>query len=179
MKELPSEYRSRIDLAHRQLNIPDDFQQTCKIPLQVEAGDLVSSEQDIFGRQQRMTAPTLAYWQKMKAAALQDNINLQIVSAFRSVEYQCELLRNKLSKGQNIDDILRVNAAPGYSEHHTGCAIDITTDGCDPLQEEFEDTAAFEWLQSNGKTFDFSLSYPRDNPWGIVYEPWHWACQGR
>ncbi len=179
MKELSPAYRSRIEALHRQLNIPDSFRRTCKIPLQVEASELVSSEPDVFGREQRMTTGTLACWQKMKAAAQSDGISLQIVSAFRSLEYQCELLKNKLAKGQNIDEILMVNAAPGYSEHHTGCAIDITAPGCEPLHQEFENTEAFRWLQSSGKRFDFSLTYPRDNPVGIAYEPWHWACQGR
>jgi D-alanyl-D-alanine carboxypeptidase len=179
MKDLSSEYRSQIETLHRQLNIPDSFKRTCKIPLQVEAVNLVSSEPDIFGREQRMTETTLSCWRKMVSAAQRDHIDLQIVSAFRSVDYQCDLLKNKLAKGQNIDEILRVNAAPGYSEHHTGCAIDITTEGCDPLSEEFEATEAFRWLQENGQRFGFSLSYPRDNPVGIVYEPWHWACQGR
>lgn len=179
MKELSSEYRSRLEALHQQLNIPASFVRTCKMPLQLEAVDLVSSELDIFDRQQSMTAATLACWQKMQAAAQMDAIVLQIISAFRTVEYQYELLQRKLDKGQKIDAILMVNAAPGYSEHHTGCAIDITTRGCQPLHEEFEETAAFRWLQCNGKRFDFSLSYPRDNPFGIVYEPWHWACQGR
>ncbi len=177
MNELSSEYRSRIEALHRQLNMPASFVCTCKMPLQAEASDLVSSEPDVFDREQRMTAATLACWQNMKAAAQMVDIDLQIVSAFRSVEYQCELLKNKLAKGQNIDAILLVNAAPGYSEHHTGRAIDITTAGCEPLSEAFENTAAFRWLQSNGKRFDFSLSYPRDNSLGMVYEPWHWACQ--
>jgi len=179
MQEPSSEFQSHIEALHRQLNIPDSYPRTCKIPLQVEADELVSSELDVFGREQRMTAYTFACWQKMKAAALQDNVSLLIVSAFRSVEYQCELLQNKLAKGQEIDEILMVNAAPGYSEHHTGCAIDITTEGCEALHEEFENTEAFRWLQFNGKRFDFSLSYPRDNPFGIVYEPWHWACRNR
>jgi|TARA_Y100000310_G_scaffold215897_1_gene216843 D-alanyl-D-alanine carboxypeptidase len=179
MNELSPQYRSRIEALHQQLNIAPSFAQTCKMPLQVEAKDLVSSEADIFDREQRMTGATLACWQNMKAAAQTDGISLQIVSAFRSVEYQCELLKGKLAQGQNIDAILMVNAAPGYSEHHTGRAIDITTEDCEPLHEEFEITAAFKWLQSNGKNFGFSLSYPRDNPLGIVYEPWHWACRGR
>ena len=25
--------------------------------------------------------------------------------------------------------------------------------------------------------FGFSMTYPRDNPWGIIYEPWHWSLK--
>ena len=77
-----------------------------------------------------------------------------------------------------IEDILRVNTAPGYSEHHTGRAVDIATPGSRPLTEEFEDTDAFRWLTARAVEFGFSMTYPRDNPWGIAYEPWHWAWWG-
>ena len=68
-------------------------------------------------------------------------------------------------------------AAPGHSEHHTGRAVDIATPGSRPLTEEFEDTDAFRWLTSRAVEFGFSLTYPRDNPWGIAYEPWHWSLK--
>ena len=29
-----------------------------------------------------------------------------------------------------------------------------------------------------GDDFDFVMSYPRDNPHGITYEPWHWRHAG-
>ncbi len=124
-----------------------------------------------------MTPDTADHWQQMCQAAVSDGVVLQLVSAFRSVDYQCELIRNKLNRGQVIEDILKVNALPGYSEHHTGCALDITTPGAEPLEESFEQTEAFAWLSKNAREFGFELSYPRDNPFGIAYEPWHWARQ--
>jgi len=69
-------------------------------------------------------------------------------------------------------------AAPGYSEHHGGRALDIGTPDEPPAEESFEKTAAFEWLQRNAEGHGFVLSYPRDNPHGIVYEPWHWCWRG-
>src|SRR5690606_38685754 len=71
-----------------------------------------------------------------------------------------------------------VNAAPGYSEHHGGDALDIGTTGESPAEESFEHTAAFAWLQAHAGRFGFALSYPRDNPHGITYEPWHWRYAG-
>ena len=73
---------------------------------------------------------------------------------------------------------MTVSAAPGYSEHHTGRAVDIATPGSRPLTEEFEDSAAFHWLNENAADFGFSMSYPRDNRYGFIYEPWHWAQHG-
>jgi D-alanyl-D-alanine carboxypeptidase len=111
----------------------------------------------------------------MRRAARHDGVELLVVSAFRSVEYQADVIRRKLEAGRAIDDILCANAAPGYSEHHTGRALDLATSGCPPLEETFELTPAFAWLEANAARFGYRLSYPRGNPWGIVYEPWHWA----
>ena len=97
------------------------------------------------------------------------------MSAFRSAEYQLGILERKLARGQSIDEILRVSAAPGYSEHHSGRAVDLTAPGFAPLEEEFENSSAFAWLVANAARFGFALSYPRDNPHGIAYEPWHWC----
>ena len=111
----------------------------------------------------------------MQARAAEEGMHLLIVSGYRSVEYQARLIRKKINAGQSVSEILGVNAAPGHSEHHTGRAVDIATPGSRPLTEEFEESDAFRWLQEHGGTFGFSMSYPRNNPAGFIYEPWHWA----
>ena len=82
---------------------------------------------------------------------------------------------HQLNSGQLIDEILKTNAAPGYSEHHSGRALDLTEDGCEPLCNAFEETQAFHWLTRNASIFGYSMSYTRDCPFGIEYEPWHWC----
>jgi len=79
----------------------------------------------------------------------------------------------------NMDEILRVSAAPGYSEHHSGRCVDFTAPGFPALEEEFERSAAFRWLQRNAMKYGFNLSYPRRNIHGIAYEPWHWCWHAR
>jgi len=178
LDDVMDDYRHRIEKFHEQLGIPREFAAACKIPLQLEAEDLVPVGRDMFGRDQYLAPRASRHWQLMHGAALESGIELQIVSAFRSVDYQCMLIRNKLEQGLSIDEILKVNAAPGYSEHHTGAALDLGTPGCEPLSEEFEDTHAFAWLQRNAPKYEFELSYPRNNKYGIIYEPWHWAYRG-
>ncbi len=158
------------------LGISHELVTSCRLPLQEEAATLVTAGLDVFDREQFVTPATLRCWQEMSTAAGKDGIDLLIVSAYRSVEYQCQLIRNKLKRGQSIEDIIRVSAIPGFSEHHTGRAIDITTGNCNPLEEIFDKTSAFSWLELNASKFDFVMSYPRDNPFNIDYEPWHWAC---
>ena len=153
-----------------------DLRLNCTLPMQPEAVDLVSAGPDIFAREQWMTPLTLIRWQAMQLAASHDKIELQLVSAFRSVEYQCQLIRRKVAAGQQLSEIFKVSAIPGFSEHHTGRALDLTSPGTPPLSEAFDKTDAFDWLCRNAQLFDFLLSYPRDNTTGISYEPWHWAC---
>ena len=163
---------------HAALGIPADYARQRALPLQPEARRLISIGQDIYQREQRLLAPAAAAWRAMVAAAGHDDIQLQLVSAYRSVAYQEGILRRKLDKGQPIDEILLVSAAPGYSEHHSGRAVDVTTPGCPVLEEAFEDSAAFTWLTNCAADYGFRLSYPRGNPHGVAYEPWHWAWWG-
>ena len=162
---------------HEELGIPADYAAAGGPPSFDEAQELVEVGPNLVGRMQRLTPEAARQWRAMVAAADQVGIQLLIVSGFRGVEYQAGLIRKKLEAGQAIEEILRVNAAPGFSEHHTGRAVDIATPGSRPLTEEFEGTDAFRWLTSRAIEFGFSLTYPRDNPWGIAYEPWHWSLK--
>ena len=160
---------------HEELGIPADYGKSGVPPAFDEAGELVEIGPNLVGRMQRLAPKAARQWLAMVEAAAADGITLLIVSGFRSYDYQAALIRKKIEAGQSITQILEVNAAPGHSEHHTGLAVDIATPGSRPLTEEFENSDAFRWLGENGHRFGFTMSYPRDNPWGIVYEPWHWA----
>ena len=157
-----------------ELGIPDNYGESPPLATYVEATELVDAGMNIVGRMQMLTPATQGSWSAMQLAAHEDSCELLMVSGFRSIEYQAGLIRKKIASGQLIADILQVNVAPGFSQHHTGKAIDIATPGFKPLLEEFEQSPAFEWLQKNAANFGFSLSYPRGNPEGISYEPWHW-----
>jgi D-alanyl-D-alanine carboxypeptidase len=140
-----------------------------------EAVELELAETGDDGREHRLTPAAAAAWRAMKAAALEDGVVLGIVSAFRSVERQAEIVRRKLADGQSIDAVLCVSAPPGFSEHHSGHAVDIGAPDCAALEVEFEQTAAYAWLTARAGEFGFRLSYPRGNRCGYQYEPWHWC----
>ena len=145
------------------------------LTLQAEAEKLVLAEIGDDGREHRLTPAAAAGWRAMRAAAEADGVAIRIASAFRSVQRQAEIVRSKLEQGFSLDSILEVSAPPGYSEHHTGRAIDITTDDTPAFEIEFERTAAFRWLCRRAGEFGFALSYPHGNPHGYAYEPWHWC----
>jgi len=168
-------YRHRIEIIHRELGIPDNYECECGLSLKNEETRLVEIGNDIYGRPQRLTPIAAGAWKDMKSQALKEGVILNVVSAFRSVDRQAEIIQAKIKSGQLMAEILRVCAAPGYSEHHTGRALDLTSTECEPLSEAFEDTEAFSWLIENANFYSFTLSYPKGNKAGISYEPWHWA----
>ena len=117
-------------------------------------------------------------WRRMKAAAAADKVTLMPFSGFRSYLHQKILIERHLNNGRKIEDILTHIAIPGFSEHHSGCAIDIHAVGKPILEEKFENDLAFDWLTKNANQFEFRLSYPKHNSLGIIYEPWHWLYLG-
>ncbi len=168
-------YQQRINAIHEMLGIPADYAVSRQLSLQQECEKPVPAGLDMFEREQQMQAQALQGWQAMCRAAQKDGIELQLVSAYRSVDYQVKLFEKKLAAGRSLEDILSVNAAPGYSEHHTGCAVDLSSPDSECLEESFEHSEAFAWLKQWAADYDFYLSFPRDNPQGFLYEPWHWC----
>jgi LAS superfamily LD-carboxypeptidase LdcB len=130
---------------------------------------------DVLQRSLWLEENTAIALRAMRNAAAESAVTLLPVSGFRSVAYQDGLIRRKIDRGQTLEQILQVNAPPGFSEHHSGRAVDITAPGEPLLEESFESTLAFAWLREHAATFGFSLSYPRGNALGVVYEPWHWC----
>ncbi|MFZ6734209.1 M15 family metallopeptidase [Undibacterium sp. Ji42W] len=157
--------------------IPPQLLEQRGLLLQQEAIELVLAETGEDGRQYLLTPSTNLAWQAMRAAASEDGIALLMISAFRSIARQTEIISDKLAEGQQLEDILLVCAPPGYSEHHTGRAIDIATPEDPELEISFDTTAAFAWLQNNAVRFGFQMSYPPGNSNGFQYEPWHWCFQ--
>ncbi len=156
------------------LGIPPDYSRSRGLPFQEEATELETIAANSEGRLIQVTPATARAWTRLRDAAAADGLTLVPHSGFRSIARQTELIRAKLAAGESLARILTVMTAPGYSEHHTGRAIDIGLPGQPPLTEEFGQTPAFAWLQAQAGGFGFSLSYPKNNRHGITYEPWHW-----
>lgn len=159
----------------RELGIDPALIRQRRLPRHAEARELVVAEVHRSGRPIFLQPEAAAAWRALKAAAQADGVALYLISGFRSVARQAELLRAKRAQGQALGQILRLLAPPGCSEHHSGRAVDIGAPGYAGLDTAFEHSAAFGWLWRRGGRFGFALSYPRDNAWGYSYEPWHWC----
>lgn len=129
----------------------------------------------------RLRPPAAAGFEAMTLAAARAGINLVPLSGYRSyVDQEKVFFGLQTARHQTVQTRAEVSAPPGYSEHHTGYAIDIG-DGAQPgtnLDQTFLQTSAYEWMKTNAVSFGFELSFPADNPQGVAFEPWHWRFVG-
>lgn len=112
-------------------------------------------------------ARAIEYLNDMMNAMRNDGIsNVWVQSAYRSVEEQTRLYNSRIEEYIN---------KPGASDHNLGLAVDFNY-----VDNSFEDSRAFEWLQENAEDYGFILRYPKDKEdiTKIKYEPWHWRFVG-
>ncbi len=171
-------YRQQALQVAARLGAPADYPRTRHWTLQPEASALASAGHDIYDRPLRLAPAAASALKAMVAAAARDGVSLQVVSGYRSFDTQRRLLRRKLDHGRPLAAVLAVNALPGFSEHHSGCALDLTTPGVPAADAAFGDTRAYAWLIAHADRYGFALSYPAGNPHGIEFEPWHWRYRG-
>ena len=160
-------------LAQLEIDV-DAYPRQTGLSLVPEPAALHFAGHDRFARPLWLSAGASRAWRRMRADAARAGILLDALPGYRSHDYQLAIFERKLARAMTVPQILVINTAPGFSEHHSGDALDIGTPGEPPVEESFETTPAFAWLHAHAQRFGFRLSYPRDNPHGIVYEPWHW-----
>jgi zinc D-Ala-D-Ala carboxypeptidase len=175
MAEAQPGMRQRVQAALAELGADPALIRQRRLPLFADARQLQCVGLGTDGRDKFLAPRAAQAWLAMRAAAAAEGVELLLISAFRSFEFQQALIRGKLAKGRSIGEILTVNAPPGCSEHHSGRAVDIGARDTPALEEAFENTPAYAWLEANAGSFGFRLSYPRGNSYGYLYEPWHWC----
>jgi zinc D-Ala-D-Ala carboxypeptidase len=132
------------------------------------------------GREVKLRADAANALLDLLAQARGDGVVIIPISGFRTAAYQEVLFQKAVAKYGSEAAAVRWVGRPGHSEHHTGLVVDLGEEdspACD-VEPLFEKTRAFDWLKSHAARFGFELSYPRDNPRGVHYEPWHWRFIG-
>jgi hypothetical protein len=141
----------------------------------------LSTEATLQAINGRLLQPAAAEaFRNMAEAALNDGVRIVLLSGYRSQAQQAHLFYGiAAARGISLYERARVSAPPGFSEHHTGYAIDVA-DGWSPrrLSPSFGESLAGKWMMANAHRFCFELSFPRGNAQGIAYEPWHWRYVG-
>jgi LAS superfamily LD-carboxypeptidase LdcB len=105
-----------------------------------------------------------------------DDLNLQIISAFRSFNEQATL-KGAYTVSYGAGTANQFSADQGYSEHQLGTTVDFTNPTVGATFSGFAQTAEYAWLQKNAHKFGFTLSYPENNQY-YEFEPWHWRFVG-
>lgn len=133
-----------------------------------------------IGNGERLRREAAESFRRMQGAAAKLGIALVPLSGFRDRAEQNFLFYEVAAqRGQSLIERAQTSAPPGYSEHHTGYAVDIG-DGNDEstdLNQAFGRTAAGQWLQANAGKYGFELSFPPERTC-VSYEPWHWRWVG-
>ena len=158
----------RIRLANYNHQLPEDFE--------VELADIDSTRQ--------FDARAIKYLKDMLNDMREDgNTNIWVQSSYRSVKRQKELYDNSIQKylkqGKSEEEAIKLTDEyinrPGCSDHNLGLAVDFNY-----VDNSFEDTKEFKWLQENAENYGFILRYPKDKEdiTTIAYESWHWRYVG-
>lgn len=132
----------------------------------------------------KLVQPAKIAFEKMAMAMDNANLSIKITTSYRTYSYQNSLWTSAIkNNGQTYAN--NYVAKPGYSEHHTGYAVDListnTNGGSNSDNRKlFKDTKEYNWLISNAHYYGFILRYPSDKEkiTGYNYESWHFRYVG-
>lgn len=125
--------------------------------------------------------PEAAYAMRgLVSHAAASGIGLQVASGYRSYDTQVSVF-NRYVRERGVAGAELTSARPGYSEHQTGLAADVTApaEGCS-IAQCFGSTRAGQWLAANAWQYGFIIRYPNGytSTTGYEWEPWHLRYAG-
>lgn len=131
----------------------------------------------VDGVQETLAPDAAQAFEQLRADAAAQGLDIKAVSGFRSVAHQQDNWDRKLAN-QTAEEVAKSVAPPGYSEHHTGLAVDVGNNANPYLNNTWADTPEYAWMQANAGKYGFELSFPQGNSQGVIFEPWHWRFVG-
>lgn len=141
-----------------------------------KSGDYILSQPDI-----QLAGRVVAPLDQMIAACEAETGShlTGITSAYRSVERQQEIYEEYTAE-YGLEYAQAYVANPGYSEHHTGLAMDLGIYYADGSADSFSDSAEAVWYADNSYRFGFVLRYEasKTDITGISNEEWHFRYVG-
>ena len=144
----------------------------------VPAGHLDSIEMVAVKVDEGFSVPlereTAERYLQMRRYLLSIGIHVEVVSGYRSQETQ-ERIWNESVAAHGEAHTRRYVAMPGYSEHQTGLALDLTLYDARGDMVEDDDVEAYARLIPHYHEFGFIVRYPegKEDVTGYQFEPWH------
>ena len=175
--EAASEQAKGIDylvLVNKNHKLPDDYE--ANVPLVIAKNSM--------GREFQIERDTYAHFVELRDELLKQGIQIELDSIYRSVARQQEIVKEFTEK-YGADYVRQYVAVPGYSEHHTGLAVDIclVVDGkvIDDNDEMIAQKEIFAKIHPLLAKHGFILRYMpgKENITGYSYEPWHFRYVGQ
>ena len=157
---------------------------THKLPDDYEANVPLITAKNSMGREFQIERETYAHFVQLRDALLKQGIQIELDSVYRSVARQQEIVKEFTEK-YGTDYVRQYVAVPGYSEHHTGLAVDIClmVDGkvIDDNDEMIAQKEIFAKIHPLLADYGFILRYlpGKENITGYSYEPWHFRYVGK
>ncbi|OTP12075.1 hypothetical protein A5844_000290 [Enterococcus sp. 10A9_DIV0425] len=135
-------------------------------------------------------------YEEFAQAAQAAGFPLVMVSAYRSVASQEEVFAQNVqqvmaSQGVTQEEATNITkqtiTEPGYSEHHTGLAIDVVDQNwynnypTTVLDASYGNEPGAKWIAENAANYGFIVRYlkGREDVTNITYEPWHLRYVGK
>lgn len=116
---------------------------------------------------------------KMANDARKENVILVLSSGYRSKASQ-EKTYDDMAKAKGIEYADSYAARPRSSEHETGLALDILSNGKYIYTSNFHESDAYRWLAEHAHEYGFILRYPDEKQYITGYSPesWHYRYLG-
>lgn len=113
-------------------------------------------------------------YQEMQKIAAQENIYMRVIHGYRSGDEQRDIIR-RLTEQKGQKEAARQAAPVGFSEHHTGLALDIGGMRKSNGTYITSNQDAYQWLEQNCHKFGFMIKNlkGKEHITGTRYEPWH------
>lgn len=175
-KEMPSKDPAvdYLVLVNRTHKLPDGWEE------QIE---LVEAE-NIYGETFLLEKETFEHFVELRQAVLEKGLDIELESTYRTIEEQ-QTIWDEWTELLGKDYVEAYVAVPGYSEHHTGLAIDVCLD-IDGQRFNMNDqlltmTEQFEIMNEELAENGFILRFPKEKEeiTGYHYEPWHIRYVGK
>jgi len=160
-----SDYLVLVNKNHK---IPDNWEEKVKL---IEL-------KNVFNRTIKVEEETLEKYNELRDNLLKEWIDIELESAYRSLEKQQDL-REDMEEEYGIEYAEKYAAVPGYSEHHTGLALDICIKKDWKLisenHEMIVECEIFGKIHEKLADYGFILRYIEwmEKITGFEYEPWH------
>ena len=149
---------------------------THKLSADYEAKVDLVTVKNYFGKEFQVERETYGHFLSLREELLQSGIQIELESAYRSVDYQ-KKLAEELRKNEGEDYVKNFVAVPGYSEHHTGLALDVAVVVNGKIVDDVYETEETPYQKMHRKLADhgFILRYPpgKAGVTGYDYESWH------